>query len=1182
MTKKIVDTFNENLSKIKKDINNLYDKSKTLYLSQLNKSFTSYLELNNIRKEDDTYEDTFQTFNKIEKKENIVYDNDGFNLKYEIIPVEFDNSYYTSTDGDIDMNNGEIIAGSFFGYIFDRSKGFWGYKSVEETNFSITLNLKKESLVNKIKFNTNNEVTLKCYIQTINNGELEIGEREGKLHSWNFKPDTITGIRITGYGNLISVDYVECGLASYNQNGYLLGVQNKTKNSIEEYNIKDLYNLKITADTDIPVGTNIEFKYIHENKEYDFQNGEAVLPSGYKVILNQGIYPEDTVEDIIVGNVFTSGNYRCFKLYKDYVEDSLEVRYGYNEWQRIDTTYDVSELVPETIQNPNDPSETIVVIDKSHLDSDEYIYINDESIKLEEGCIKQVYQGTDTFELNTDYIPDYRDIENGRIYIKIPSTSKLLDIYVNDLKFVIIGKKKEIVKQYKCYVYLNEDDVINVQPFEACNMEIRHVVIDNNIEKDETLRYAYNDYSYLPLIKDVPTVQVQGYKGINMIEFTKFTDNTFTEQTFLNNDYLVIQNYIFYPFKYKLKQVNKLFDNPFEYTIQKIEDYEDPYTDSKNYYLISILNDNIPESVANINNFTISYLRNIGNVDKKIKIKAYLTSSDGLNTPTLRSYKLENTTKSVSDLVLEDIKNKLYTFKLKSNYPNNLITLTLRDGTSLTYRGETPELMFKKGTEIEYSVEGENEELKPENGLITIDKDETLNINLYYTLKIEVRTPISGADIKVYKNNTLYLSAVQETTEIKFNKNETIRYEIVREGYTSITGTLLNESLGSNSNPYYVNMIVQNYYFKLSSVPVESRKQIYFVVSGTEQLQIDSTDPLITINDIQEGTIIKYIITAPSEDVYTKTFKLLEDTEDLDIYVSEQTYKLTINTNHSDSNIKIVINGIDEYNYTGSAELDVINNNTYAYQVTKQGYVTENGGDKITQNTTINVDLYFTEMLINNLAPHLYTTGITDIKELKIGKTGSYNIEIAGSGAEGYRTSYSYMSAGGYLKSTLTLNKDDILKISSIDSIVANSSSSTIYSGNGIMISKNNNIILVAGGGAGVSPTQLGPGQRPGNFAGPGGSGYIGGARGTSSNYSTSYVYTASGRSYDNSTGMSMSTSGPAGSCLNGRMPFTQDETQVGYTVAYGGSGYVASGYTAQTSYASNSGPGYFKIVLNQ
>lgn len=1192
MSKKIVDTFNENLSKIKKDVNNLYDKSKTLYLSQLNKSFTSYLELNNIRKEDGDYEDTFQTFNKIEKKENLVYDNDGFNLKYEIIPVEFDDTYYTSADGDIDMKNGEIIAGSFFGYIFNRSKGFWGYKSVEETDFSITLNLKKESLVNKIKFNTNNEVTLKCYIQTINNGELELGEREGKLHSWNFKPDTITGIRITGYGNLISVDYVECGLASYNQNGYLIGVQNKTKNSIEEYNIKDLYNLKLTADVDTPVGTNIEFKYINNNQEYDFKNGEAVLPSGYKVILNQGIYPENTVEDTIIGNIFTSGNYKCFKIYKDYVEDSLEVRYGYNEWQKIDTTYDVSELVPEYINDPNDPDSTITIIDKSHLDSDEYIYINDESIKLEEGCVKQVYQGTDTFELNTDYIPDYREIDQNKIYIKIPSTSKLLDIYINDLKFVIIGKKKEIVKQYKCYVYLNEDDVINVQPFEACNMEIRHVVIDNNIEKDETLRYAFNDYSYLPLIKDVPTVQVQGYKGINMIEFTKFTDNTFTNQSFLDNDYLVIQNYIFYPFKYKLKQVNKLFDNPFEYTIQKIENYEYPYDDDdKNYYLISVLNNNIPDSVANIDNFTISYLRNIGNIDKKIKIKAYLSSSDGLNTPTLRSYKLENTTKSVSDLVIEDIKNKFYTFKLKSNYANNLITLTLKDG-SLNYRGETPELMFKKGTRIEYSVEGENEELKSENGIITIEKDENLIVNLYYTLKIEVREPISGVDIKIYKNNILYLSSIQETQEIKFNENETMRYEITKEGYTDITGTVINSSFGSNSNPQYINMIVQNYYFKLSSIPVESRKQVYFIINNVEYLQVDSTDPLITINDIQEGTIIKYIITSPSEDTYTKTFKILEDTEDLDIYVSEQTHKLTINTNFDDASIKIVVNGLDEYNFTGNAELDIVNNSMYAYTVTKNGYISDNGqgNGRMTSPLTIDVDLYFTQVLIDNLAPDVYKTGITDIRTLKIGKTGSYTIEVAGSGGKRYNSnnnSSSYISSGGYLKSTVNLSKNDILYIKSIDSISGQAtwqSYVTIYSGNGIMVCLNDtsNPTFVAGGGAGISPTMMGPGQRPGNFAGPGGCGYIGGAVIQGTNSSSNINVAASGRSYDGTPGTSMTESGACGSRLDGRMPFNYDETQVGHSKAYGGSGYSASGYTVQTSPASNGGPGYFKIVLNQ
>lgn len=1146
MTKKIVDTFNENLSQIKKDINNLYGKSKTLYLSQLNKSFTSYLELNNIKKEDDVYEDTFQTFNKIEKRENIVYDNDGFNLKYNIIPVEFDNSYYTSTDGDINMNNGEIIAGSFFGYIFNRSKGFWGYKSVEETNFSITLNLKKESLVNKIKFNTNNEVTLKCYIQTTNNGELEIGEREGKLHSWNFKPDTITSIRITGYSNLISVDYVECGLASYNQNGYLLGVQNTTKNyyidqetkeehtvtDIQEYEIKDLYNLKLTADVDTPVGTSIDFKYIYDGKEYDFRNGEAVLPEGYKVILNQGIYPSGTVEGIIVGDVFTSGDYKCFRLYKDYVEDSLEIRYGYNEWQKIDTTYDVSELV------------VFDSIDTSHLDSEEYIYITDETIKLEEGCIKQVYQGTETFELNTDYIPDYRDIKNGRIYIKIPSTSKLLDMYVNDLKFVIIGKKKEILKQYKCYVYLNEDDVINVQPFEACNMEIRHVVIDNNIEKDETLRYAYNDYSYLPLVKDTPTVQVQGYKGINMIEFTKFTDDTFTEQTFLDNDYLVIQNYIFYPFKYKLKQVNKLFDNPFEYTIKKVENFENETDDYSNYYLITVLNKDIPESVANINNFTISYLRDMENIQKKIKIKANFISTDGLNTPTLRGYKLENTTKSVSDLVLEDIKNKLYSFKLTTNYTNNNIDLYIDNASDpLIYKGETPDLMFKKDTKIYYEITNPDTHLKMETGTIYINKDENINVNLYYTIKIVVLEPSENVNINIYKNDILYQVYTQETQEIKFDKNELMRYEITKEGYIPISGTVINSSLGSNNEAYNVNMDIKYCSFILSSTPVEARKQVYFIIDDVDVLQEDSTSSRVIINDIQEGTIIKYIITDNLSNSYTKTFKILEDTEELDVYVSDQTYNLTIDTNFNDTNIKIIVNGIDEYNFLGNANITLFYNDFFTYNISKNNYITEQGSGIMSDNMNLYIPLQLQN--VNLTLNKNQNIPLKNALHFHVFKNGLYNIELKGGTGSSSDNTQTIIGKGGKGSLQIRINNEcDIDVIAIAGGYIENTTNE--YGGIGLALKIDNELIFIAGGG-GFSKYGHTTSARV-----CGGGGYIGGYSYIKSYGPNEGIKIANGYSYDGSKGSNTTTNDGCG----GKATYSSD------WYAHGGLGYKNPNYS--------------------
>lgn len=604
-SKQIVDLLNDNITSLKKNIDNLYTLSKNLYLRQFNKEFTTYLELNSLNNDESIFEN-FKTFNNVSEKEGVVYDNDGFNLKYLIKPVKFQTSYYTSTDGSITMKNSEIIPGSAFYYIFDKNRGFWGYQSKTIENFSINLNLNVDSYINKIRVNTFNDVILNCYITLSNGNELELGERTGKEHSWNFDIQSVVSMRLTGTSNLISINYVDIGLATYMTNGYIIS---------DYIEIENLYKLKLDMNSDIPYNTFINTTIELYDKNIDSSGVVSYDLKGEYEIDGEKIINHNLT---LISNIYNSSD--SIIIDKDYVKDSLYIKYGYNEWQTIDTIDKSLEVVP---------TDSIVYKGSGIYNIDNSSYI------LESNCVKKLSIGNTTFTESTDYIIDESDKVNNNIKISLTSNSNMPEDSFESIKLIILARKNNIIKNVKSYVFLKQDDLIYVQDFYT-NSKIRHVIINNGIIKDEIVAVNSTDLSYLPLIQNKPTVILKGLTGVNMIEITHYDNEGI--QTIPDNYNPIIQNHIYFPYKYNVIE-NDMIENKYNCILTKVNDYSNLNNSNTNYYNIQF-----SEDKPDVQKLYVNYLKKLNDNKSYIKVKFNLRTNNLGQSPTLRSYNITNNT----------------------------------------------------------------------------------------------------------------------------------------------------------------------------------------------------------------------------------------------------------------------------------------------------------------------------------------------------------------------------------------------------------------------------------------------------------------------------------------------------------------------------------------------------------
>jgi len=579
----IVEFFNSSLDKIKILIEYLFEKSKIQYLKQLNKSMTSYMELTNIYPKRGDYEDDFQDLTRVDTEDNIVLDRDGYNLMYKIDIKKFKSDNYEKINYPMVMLNGKTIPGSKFCDIFNDNIGFWGYYCNDSVNSYFTIDLEIKSNINKIHLATNNHMNVTLYMkEDYDTDWVEIGTRSGNKHVWNFKPQDCISLKFESNTNLFSVSRLEVGLAKYQKNGELL---------TSYYTIKDLYKLKLITDSDIPDNTGLDF-YINVSgqlDEYPIEN-ERIITGGVKWHTASGISPT---------GILPSG----------YIDKSLSVKVGYNEWDIVDT---------------NDW--TWIVEEKSPNISGIITFSND--YRIIDNSLQKITLGQTTFTENVDYSVEY-EIDDGKIIITRLDNSKIPPICLPKLLCSIIVRKKEIVKQVRIYVNLINDKDITIQGFDI-PFTIRHVVIKDEVVRDIMQEINISNAGILLTnIDGVPSYILKGLKGRNLIEFT-FLDEE-------SNPYipdplnLVIINNEYFAKPYELTETEDI-PEVYEYNI----DYDVDASGVIQQYHI------IPGASGLL---WYNYAESIG-VDSEIQLKVVFTSTDTRNSPTLRGYLISN---SVSD-----------------------------------------------------------------------------------------------------------------------------------------------------------------------------------------------------------------------------------------------------------------------------------------------------------------------------------------------------------------------------------------------------------------------------------------------------------------------------------------------------------------------------------------------------
>lgn len=580
--------FNDYLAKVKPVIVDLFETTKSQLLKETSKSMTSYMELTNVFPKRDTMEDDFQDLSKVELDENMIIDKDGYTLGYTIDEVAFEDSVYTTNTYSMVMNNGEIIPGSKFSNIFNDSIGFWGYQSDMVTQAYFSINLKSKSTINKVYLETNNFMPVTLFIKEDFDTEwIEIGIRNDNHHMWNFAPLSCVALRFQSDTSLFSVSRLKVGMAKYKRFGTFLS---------KAYDVDDLYRLKLIADQDVPNNTNISY---------------SILVSGQ--VEEYPIIDESIISGGVVWHT-ASGTIDELTLPSGYIDDSLNIKVGYRTWDIVDE-YDYSWITEE--YSPNVSGVIDIVSD--------YILLDE--------CVQQIKLGNTVFVKGSDYSVDYSDISIRRIRIILLEGTKIPVAEFANVKCSVLAKNMVRVRQMRAYVELDKDEDIIIEGFAATPSEedftIRHLVLKDEIVRDVT--QGFNHLNRDILLERVDggewlfQYRVKGQEGINLIEFEPRSACEFPLD--LNIKWLD-----YYSKRYTLIQVTSDPDET-EYVIDPILDVSGVV---QAYELDSeasgVLYAEYAESVVGPS----------GLLDTEIQLKAVLTSTDGQNTPTLRSYLLEN------------------------------------------------------------------------------------------------------------------------------------------------------------------------------------------------------------------------------------------------------------------------------------------------------------------------------------------------------------------------------------------------------------------------------------------------------------------------------------------------------------------------------------------------------------
>lgn len=302
-------------------------------------------------------------------------------------------------------------------------------------------------------------------------------------------------------------------------------------------------------------------------------------------------------------------------------------------------------------------------------------------------------------------------------------------------------------------------------------------------------------------------------------------------------------------------------------------------------------------------------------------------------------------------------------------------------------------------------------------------------------------------------------------------------------------------------------------YYKVTITTFPASAEVVFNIDGQEYIQksievADGTTLTYTVRDIEKGFITK-----------TETITV---TDDVNISVSLKT-SINIVCTDLTMNISLTINGTT-YTATGQMYKEVEEGDSYSYSISKSGYPTKTVSGTVTQKIEATYTTVSQQILnINNITNGANT--INELRNITLQDDSVLDIDICG--GRGWENNLG-SRAGGRVQITANFNQNDNLKVKSINGVKSNR-------GLGLGLWLNDTVILVAGGAGYWDSGE--------DDLSAGGSGYIGGK---AEGYNLTKI---------NGNGIVAGTNTRV-SIIDGLGAGTSSYT------AFGGSGYVASGYT--------------------
>ena len=580
-----VTQLNKSLDGVKTFIDTLFQETKNQYLSQMEKSIASHLEINNVAPAEVSFGDHFYDNSRISELENVFYDHVGFSLDYIIKEVKFDKDLYTSENYYMNMPGGSPIPGSVFSDIFTEQFGFWGYYSQTPSLGSFEIDMEKESLINKVYLKTNNKLNVTLYIKESHEKEwVKIDENYGTAHLWNFVPKTCISLKFESMTNLFAIYSLRAGLAKYNKTGHIIS---------KPFEIKDLNILKLTCDENAPSNTGIIKGILVDGiaEEFlinnDIELSGSVLPSATGVLASEEI-------------ILPSG----------VLEDTINIKVGLNQWDIIETT----DLKWETINT----APTLVSGNKATLTlSDEQVLLN--------GSLKEVKLNDTLFLEGSDYTVDYSEMSENKVSILLLKNSNIDETDLPNLSFTLLIRTKIPIKMVQSFVFLDEPKDIFLQNF-SIPIVVRHVIINEGIKEDFTIDINTNNAAvFVEVIDGVESYRIKGGKGINLIEAQFYLFGN-VERYIPEPLNLILKGANYYKKRYSLTRAS----SESELKLNEFFTTKLPSEEIK-----------ITTNVDGATLLDINYKRSLNKTDK-VSFIFRLSSSDGLNTPTLFGYDFEN------------------------------------------------------------------------------------------------------------------------------------------------------------------------------------------------------------------------------------------------------------------------------------------------------------------------------------------------------------------------------------------------------------------------------------------------------------------------------------------------------------------------------------------------------------